>query len=95
MAFPGHTVATQMTFNLLGSEGGAAEGTERRFDPMDLQKAIRTDPLVSLFQKSFTTGTLGGEQVLEELLNEEMHHSVESRNQGTMESCEKNTGTVE
>jgi hypothetical protein len=77
MAFPGHTVATQMTFNLFGSEGGAAEGTERRVDPMDLQKALRTDSLVSLFQKSLTRD-IGRKQKWKPLNRDAIHGIPES-----------------
>jgi hypothetical protein len=91
----GHANTTWMILNFLGSEGATTERTERGFDPMNLQKAIRTDSSVPLLQKPFTTGALGREEKLEEPFKGEMHDSVQSRNHGTMESCEKNTGIVE
>jgi hypothetical protein len=55
-----------MAFNLIRDEGNSASGTEWGFNPSDIRKTIWAESLLTLFQKSFTTGALRGEQELEE-----------------------------
>jgi hypothetical protein len=55
-----------MAFNLFRDEGNSANGTKWRFNPLDLGTTIWAESLLTLFQKSFTTGALRGEQELEE-----------------------------
>jgi len=58
-----------MAIDPLRDKRSSADGTERRLDPTDLRKTIRTKSLLPLFKKFSTTGALRGNEELKQFFS--------------------------
>jgi hypothetical protein len=54
-----------MVFDFFRDKRDSTNGTKGRFDPADLRKTVRTESLLTFFQKCFATGALRGKKKLE------------------------------